>query len=272
MGPDGAIGSNARAPINLFVAKDYTEAVVRCWPHAAGVTGAPMRQGRAACISAAVAAAPLLRLEPLDTVPAHQGWGAPGHLVRTLGQDDRYIVTASTPGATGVQHSGRSCFPISKISRHSNGEDICAIRYTGRTPLIGIVQHAGSAKPRSMQGGPGSSVGGSQHPPKASAACSHQWRENSRESCPQSESEIQAALVGGIGGPHKPGAGVVTVTRIITRLSPWTRPGAIRSGWRSRTGFVNRRSYSAARIARSEERRVKPSMPDRCERLGGAFH
>jgi hypothetical protein len=53
--------------------------------------------------------------------------------------------------ATGVQHCGRSCFPISKISRHSNGEDICAIRYTGRTHLIGIVQHAGSAKPRSMQ-------------------------------------------------------------------------------------------------------------------------
>jgi len=104
-----------------------------------------------------------------------------------------------------------------------------------------------------MQGGPGSSVGGSQHQPKASAACSLQWRENSRELCPQSESEIQAALVGGIGGPHKLGAGVVTVTRIITRLSPWTRPGAIRSGWRSRAGFVNRRSHSAARIARSED-------------------
>jgi hypothetical protein len=39
-----------------------------------------------------------------------------------------------------------------------NCEPDCAIRCTGRTPPVGIVQNAGSAKPRT----PGSSVGGSQ--------------------------------------------------------------------------------------------------------------
>jgi len=33
-------------------------------------------------------------------------------------------------------------------------------------------------------------------------------------------------------------AGVVRVTRIITRLLPWSRTGTIRSAWRSRAGFV----------------------------------
>jgi hypothetical protein len=37
-------------------------------------------------------------------------------------------------------------------------------------------------------------------------------------------------------------AGVVRVTRIITRLLPWSRTGTIHSGWRSRAGFVNRRT------------------------------
>jgi hypothetical protein len=49
------------------------------------------------------------------------------------------------------------------------------------------------------------------------------------------------------------GAGVVRVTCIITPLSPWSRTGSIRSSWRSRAGFVNRRHY------RSEDR--GPKMP-----------
>jgi hypothetical protein len=40
---------------------------------------------------------------------------------------------------------------------------------------------------------------------------------------------------------------------MITRLPPWSWTGTIRSGWRSRAGFVNRRSYFAARNARSED-------------------
>jgi len=69
---------------------------------------------------------------------------------------------------------------------------------------------------------------------------------------PQAMVEL-STLTGGIGGLHKARAGVVRVTRIITWLSPWSRTGIIRSGWRSRAGFVNRRSYSAARIARSDD-------------------
>jgi hypothetical protein len=60
-------------------------------------------------------------------------------------------------------------------------------------------------------------------------------------------------MVGGNGGLQEAGAGVVRVTRIITRLSPWGRTGTIRS-----------------------RRRVNPSMPDRYRSvsadLGGAFH
>jgi hypothetical protein len=82
-------------------------------------------------------------------------------------------------------------------------------------------------------------------------------------------SAIQATLVGGIGGLHKAGAGVVRVTRIITPLSPWSQTGTISAG------FVNRQSYSAARIARSEDAGMTSQAIDARplpECLGGAFH
>jgi hypothetical protein len=43
-----------------------------------------------------------------------------------------------------VRRRGRPRFPVSEISRHSNGEPACA----GRTPPAGIAQQVGSAKPR----------------------------------------------------------------------------------------------------------------------------
>jgi hypothetical protein len=123
----------------------------------------------------------------------------------------------------------------------------------GDRPVIGITQHAGSAKPRTPArlrwfkrwrlsdirrrlGLPG-----------------HISREDCRELRSDSENWIQGTLAGGIGGLHKAGGWVVRVTWIITRLSPWSRTGTIRSGWRSRAGFVNRRRYSAVRIARSDD-------------------
>ena len=64
---------------------------------------------------------------------------------------------------------------------------------------------------------------------------------------------------------HKARARVLRVTRIITRLSPWSRTGTIRSGWLSywfrqsatllwtlHSGGSLVRPQSAARIARSE--------------------
>jgi hypothetical protein len=86
----------------------------------------------------------------------------------------------------------------------------------------------------------------------------------------------------------------VSMTCIISRLSPWSRTGTVSSAWRSRAGFVKSamlrwalysdgslaRPQSAARIAvrRCWGRRVKPSMADRCRSVsvagefGGAFH
>jgi hypothetical protein len=55
-----------------------------------------------------------------------------------------HIHSEDTRCATGVRRRGRPRFPVSEISRHSNGEPACAVRCTGRTPPVGIVQHVGS--------------------------------------------------------------------------------------------------------------------------------
>jgi hypothetical protein len=47
-----------------------------------------------------------------------------------------------------VQRRGCPRFPVGEIAHHSNCEPACAVRCTGRTPPVGIVQHTGSAKPR----------------------------------------------------------------------------------------------------------------------------
>jgi hypothetical protein len=164
-----------------------------------------------------------------------------------------HIHSEDTGCATGVRRRGRPRFPVSEISRHSGCAPACAIRCTGRTPPVGIVQHGGSAKPRT-------------HPrrrrfkrrgPQTCAedlGCLFTSMERTHGSYAlNSESWIQATLAGDIGGLHKAGAGVVRVTCIITPLSPWSRTGSIRSSWRSRAGFVNRRHY------RSEDR--GPKMP-----------
>ena len=180
---------------------------------------------------------------------------ASGQLGRTPGQDGRSVFTARTPDVP------QACdVPAALTSPSAKSLVIPAVSLPvqsaaqGEHPVIGIVQQAGSAKPRRharrrwFKRWQLSDIRRRLKP-----ACSHQWRENSREPCPQSESEIQATLVGGVGGLHEAGAGVVRVTRIITRLSPWSRTGTIRSGWCSRAGFVNRRSCSPARIARSDD-------------------
>jgi hypothetical protein len=56
---------------------------------------------------------------------------------------------------------------------------------------------------------------------------------------------------------HKARAGVVRVTCIITRLSPWSRTGTIRSSWRSGAGFVKSAKLrwtlqSCSRLARPQ--------------------
>ena len=90
---------------------------------------------------------------------------------------------------------------------------------------------------------------------------------SSTNSGTESESEIQVTLVGGIGGLHKAGAGVVRVTRIITRLSPWRpdRHHPLRLAlscryrqsatllWTLHSGGRLARPQSAARIARSDD-------------------
>jgi hypothetical protein len=85
----------------------------------------------------------------------HRSWGwsrsipsrrikVGAHLITSCAHLARTIVTSSQR-ARPVCHRCATpwpvLFPISKISRHSNGEAICAIRCTGRTPLITIVQH-----------------------------------------------------------------------------------------------------------------------------------
>jgi hypothetical protein len=172
----------------------------------------------------------------------------------------------------------RHSFPISEISRHSNGEPACAVRCTGRTPPGRDRAHVGSAKPRT-------------HARRHRFKC---WRLSDirqRLGLPGHISEERThashALIPRIGskrpwpaasvGFTKREAGVVRVTYIITRLSPW-------SGTSAQAGaFVlvssNRRCCDGPYIARavlqvlnpqrgsrSEEcwgRRVKPSMPDR---------
>jgi len=54
------------------------------------------------------------------------------------------IHSEDTRCATAVRRRGRPHFPVSEISRHSNCEPACAIRCTGKDPLVRIVQHFGS--------------------------------------------------------------------------------------------------------------------------------
>ena len=58
------------------------------------------------------------------------------------------IHSENTRCATGVRRRGPLTSPSAKSPRHSSGEPACAIRGTGRTPLIRFVQHAGSVEPR----------------------------------------------------------------------------------------------------------------------------
>ena len=117
-----------------------------------------------------------------------------------------------------------------------------------------------------LRGGAGSSVGGSQT-----------FAEDLSSPVSEERTHASYALIPRIGFKRpwpsasvdftKREAGVVRVTCIITRLSPWSRTGAIRSAWRSRADFVKSatlrwalysdgsfaRPQSAARIARSKD-------------------
>jgi hypothetical protein len=59
-------------------------------------------------------------------------WSAPAHA--RPGRSFR-IHSENTRCATGVRRRGQPHFPVSEISRHSNGEPACAIRCTGRRHL-----------------------------------------------------------------------------------------------------------------------------------------
>lgn len=93
--------------------------------------------------------------------------------------------------ATGVRCRGRPHFPVSKFSRHSNCAPAVQSAAQGEHPVIGIVQHTGSAKPRGhtrwrwVERGRLSDI-------RRRVRLLVQWRENSREPCPQSEREVQA--------------------------------------------------------------------------------
>jgi hypothetical protein len=58
-------------------------------------------------------------------------WSARAH---TLPGRSFPVHSEDTRCATSVRRRGRPRFPVSEISRHSNGEPACAIRCTGRTP------------------------------------------------------------------------------------------------------------------------------------------
>jgi len=141
---------------------------------------------------------------------------------------------ADTRCATGARRRGATRFPSAK-SLVIPTAGLC-IRCTGRIPVIGIVQHAGSAKPntsarrrwlkrwrlsdiRRRIGLPGYVSGGRTH---ASYAL-----------VPRIGSKRPGWRLGRL---HKREAGVVWVT-CITRLSQWSRT-TTRSSWRSPAGFV----------------------------------
>ena len=76
---------------------------------------------------------------------------------------------------------------------------------------------------------------------RPSLPCSYQWRENSRELCSDSGSWIQATIACSIERVcKKRGAGVVRVTCVLTRLSPWSQAGTIRSSWRGFQALMGR--------------------------------
>jgi hypothetical protein len=147
-----------------------------------------------------------------------------------------------------VRHRGRPYFPVSESLVILCA---CAIRCTGRTPrdrdrgraARRIGEAKGACAAALVQG-----LTALGHPPKYANAprthdsYAHISRAGSKRPWPAALGRLQEAR-----------AGVLRVTRIITRLSPWSWTGTICSCWRSRAGFVNRRSYSAARIARSED-------------------
>ena len=165
---------------------------------------------------------------------------------------------ADTRCATGVRRRGATRFPVG-IPTVSLPVQSAA---PGEHPVIGIVQHAGSVKPRTRARRHRFKRWPLTRSPKTCAVWLHQWRAKPRELCSDPENWIQATLAGDIGGFTKRGLGVVRVTCIITRLSAWSRT-AIRSSWRSPDGSVKSarlrwapysdsslaRPQSAARIA-----------------------
>jgi hypothetical protein len=178
-----------------------------------------------------------VRQQAYATCPTKQNASAPN-------------TVAHTRCATGVRRRGATRFPVSEISRHSNGEPACASRCTGRTPCDRdrAARRIGEAKDV-CEAALVQALAALRHSPKTWAAWLHQWRENPRELCSDSENWIQATLAGASVGFTKREAGVLRVTCIITRLSPWSRTGTIRSGWRSRAGFVKSATLRWAYIA-----------------------
>jgi hypothetical protein len=167
--------------------------------------------------------------------------------------------------ATARRHS----FPVSEISHHSNCEPACAVRCTRRTPPVGVVLHAGSAKPRTQ----------------ARRHRFKRWRLSDIRRRPRLPGHISGgrthasyALIPRIGSKEpwpvasvdftKREAGVVRVTCIITRLSPWSRTGTIRSACALVLVSSNWRRCDGPYIATAVLQDLNPQRGSRSEDAG----
>jgi len=75
-------------------------------------------------------------------------------------------------------------------------------------------------------------------------------------------------MTGGIGGFHKTRAGVVRVTCIIIRLSPWSRTATICSGWCPSRGFRNSATLHGPYMATPVLQDLNPQWGSRSEYAG----
>jgi hypothetical protein len=149
MGPDRrhrVKGRALRAPINPSVSKGRTEAEPSRSASASSSRLAGPMIGPRACFSAV----------DCGSIAHSWGWNRSttsrasrhgSHLVssceRLPGRSFR-LHSENTRCATGVRRRGRPRFPVSEISRHSNCVPACAVRCTGQSPPVEIVQHVGS--------------------------------------------------------------------------------------------------------------------------------
>jgi hypothetical protein len=165
-----------------------------------------------------------------------------------------------------VQRRGRSCFPVSKISRHSNGEAICAVR-CGRTPRDRD-RAARRRRRRHTRRRWGSSIGSSDAsaeglglPARIDGRRTHGSHALSLRSKRHGRLHRWALQSRGWGrhgaALHHPFAAMEPDGQHSLRL--------VFSCWFHQSAKLLRSEDSAVRTCWG--RRFKPSMPDRCQRV-----